>query len=74
MQGNILPWIERLEARLADESLTGDRRVNWLLARAQAEEIRRGRPHEHYLTVERPLAGRAWIEEATLVAESEGVR
>ena len=32
VQGNILPWIERLEARLADESLTGNRRVNWLLA------------------------------------------
>ena len=66
--------MDRLEARLADEQLTGDRRVNWLLARAQAEEIRRSPPYEHWLTVDRFLAGRGWIEEACLVAQSEPVR
>ena len=72
--GRIEQWVDRLEARLADEQLTGDRRVNWLLARAQAEEIRRSPPYEHWLTVDRFLAGRGWIEEACLVAQSEPVR
>jgi hypothetical protein len=74
VQGNLLTWIDQLDARLADDQLAGDRRVNWLLARAQAEEIRHSRPHEHYLTMDCPLAGRAWLEEATLVAQSEEPR
>ena len=41
---------------------------------AEAEEIRRSPPYEHWLTVDRFLAGRGWIEEACLVAQSEPVR
>ncbi len=74
MQKRITEWIDKLDARLADEQLTGDRRVNWLLARAQAEEIRHSPPQRHWWTVDRFLAGRGWLEEATLVAQSETVR
>ena len=74
MDKRIGQWIEKLEARLDDEQLTGDRRVNWLIARAQAEEIRRSTPGRDDRTIDRFLAGRGWLEEATLVAESEPVR
>ncbi|MHB9081957.1 MAG: PA14 domain-containing protein, partial [Pirellulaceae bacterium] len=72
--GRTAEWIDKLEARLADEQLTGDRRVNWLLARAQAEEIRYSPANQHWFTADRFLAGRGWIEEASLVAQSEPVR
>jgi hypothetical protein len=74
MDGRIEEWIAQLEARLADAQLSGDERVNWLLARAQAEEIRSSPPGQHWFSLDRFLAGRGWIEEATLVADSEPVR
>lgn len=70
-EGRLLEWIDKLESRLEDDQLTGDRRVNWLLARAQAEEIRRGRPNRRWFTVERFMAGKGWLQEACLVAQSE---
>lgn len=69
-------WVERLDAVLADESLPGDRRVSWLLARAQAEELRRARPQwRRYEFAITPvfLAGRGWLETALLEAQSEAV-
>ena len=70
VQDRMSEWIELLDAKLADESLSGDRRVNWLLARAHAEEIRRS-PNSHYYSGrERIAAGNDWIVEASLVAES----
>jgi hypothetical protein len=73
-QGRIEQWIDQLEARLANEELTGDARVNWLLARAQAEEIRTSPAYQHWFTQDRFVAGRGWIEEATLMARTEPVR
>ena len=73
-QGRIEQWIDQLEARLANEELTGDARVNWLLARAQAEEIRTSPAYQYWFTQDRFVAGRGWIEEATLEAESEPAR
>ena len=73
-QGEIRDWIDQLDGRLEGDALDGDRRVNWLIARAQAEAIRRSPAHEHWYTNDRYLAGRAWLEEATLVAESEPAR
>lgn len=73
-QGRIGEWVTQLDARLADDQLTGDRRVNWLLARAQAEEIRHSPAYQHWFTADRFLAGRGWIEEATLAAGSEAAR
>lgn len=72
--GRMPQWIEKLEAQLADPQCEGDKRVNWLLARAQAEEIRHGAPEQHWLTTDRFLAGRQWIEEAALMAETEAAR
>lgn len=74
VEGRMAEWIEKLDGRLADPSLTGDRRVNWLLARAHAEEIRHGRAGRHFKAEHRLLAGRQWLEEALLVAKSEPVR
>lgn len=71
LQGKIEEWIDLLDTTLDDNSLTGDRRVGWLLARAMAEEIRRGRASRHAFSRERPLAGRAWLDEARLIAESD---
>jgi hypothetical protein len=73
-QAQMGAWIEKLDARLADAQLSGDRRVGWLLARAQAEEIRRGPAGRDWRTMDRFLAGQGWIEEATLVATSEDAR
>ena len=49
-------------------------RVNWLLARAQAEEIRTSPAYQHWFTQDRFVAGRGWLEEATLMAQSEPAR
>ena len=67
-------WITQLEARLEDAQLTGDRRVNWLLSRGQAQELRRSTPHRYRRPIGRFLAGEGYLEEATLVAESEPQR
>jgi PA14 domain len=40
-------WIAFLDAKLADPTLTGDLRVNWLLARAHVQELLRN-PSKHY--------------------------
>jgi hypothetical protein len=61
-------WISLLSDSLADASLSGDLRVNWLLARAQAEESR------HSLGQANLVAGQGWLDEASLVAEGEEVR
>jgi len=68
--GQIREWIATLDGRLEDEALVGDRRVNWLLARAQAEEIRRTRPARYAYTLDRFLAGRRWLDTACLTAQS----
>lgn len=40
----------------------------------QAEEIRHSPAYQHWFTADRFLAGRGWIEEATLAASSEAAR
>jgi hypothetical protein len=67
-------WIAFLDEKLDQETLAGDRRVNWLIARAFAEEIRSGIVGPYDVSSERLLAGRGWLDEASLVAESEPVR
>ena len=70
VQDRMSEWIELLDAKLADESLSGDRRVNWLLARAHAEEIRHSRGTHYELGHLDIYAGMDWITEAQLTAES----
>ena len=58
---------EVLDERLADEELTGDRRVTWLLARAFAEEVAIARKA-------RPGRGNRYLEEALAAAETPEYR
>ena len=54
--------------------MKGDQRVNWLLARSHAEEIRDG-DHDRYDGDNvRPLAGRSWIEQSLQTAETPAVK
>ena len=69
-QGKIRQWIDRLDAVLENPALTGDTRVNWLIARAHAQEIRRAPGGRHFLSLERLLGGIEYLNEASLVAQS----
>ena len=73
-QNRFQEWIDFLISKLEDDSLTGDQRVNWLLARAHAQEIRLGPAKPFTIPWERPLDGRVWIEEASLIANSGPVK
>ncbi len=73
-KGRIGEWIEKLESKLKDEKLEGDRRVGWLLALGWAEEIRDAVATAHHVPIHHFLAGRGWLEEACLIAKSEPVR
>ena len=72
--GELENWIAKLDAKLNDESLSGEARVDWLLARAQAEEIRGSVPQRFTRFPERYHAGWGWLDEASLMAASEPVR
>ena len=74
VQGKIDQWIEKLDIRLQAESLTGDPSVNWLLARAYAQEICQGVGNRRCRPEMRPLAGRGWIQTACLMAQTEPVK
>ena len=76
-EGRISDWISRLKEALDDQSLAGDQRVDWLLAAAQAEEIRRALPQTRRRQLwldHRLLAGLGWLETAILEARTEPVR
>ncbi len=67
-KGQIDEWIAFLDAKLAEPAVTGEQRINWLLARAQAAEIRLGSTKPYWAPRERLLDGRAFIEEAAEAA------
>jgi hypothetical protein len=71
--GQIQEWIAQLDARLNDSSVAGDQRVNWLIARAHADEIKLGSTEPFANPGERLLDGRGWLDEARLVAETPQV-
>ena len=73
-QGEILEWIGKLDAKLEDESIKGDKRVNWLIARAMAEEIRGCPAARRVSSPEQFLAGMGWLQEAMLVVQSPAIR
>lgn len=62
-------WIQLLSDELGNENLSGDLRVNWLLARAQAEECQGLAVDAAMTPLDRVWSGRGWIDEASLVAE-----
>ena len=67
-------WIDQLEARLADEQLSGDRAGELAAGPRRRKRSAPARRVQHWFSLDRFLAGRGWIEEATLVADSEPVR
>ena len=64
-------WVQYLTDTLADDSLSGNHRVNWLLARAQSGQIRFFRSSSFPVNSEPLLKGKQWLQEAILVSESE---
>ncbi|WP_428940594.1 hypothetical protein [Fontivita pretiosa] len=55
-------WERRLDEKLADPTLVGDRKAMWLLARAYAQAV-----GGHW----DPMSGEPWVQRALAAAESE---
>lgn len=73
-RGELRSWIVLLDEKLADDVVAGDARVTWLLARSHAEELARS---GNSLISRGKLqldAGRPWLDEAELIAESDEVQ
>lgn len=67
-------WVAFLDSQLEGDNLSGEQRVNWLLARAYAAEMRLF-PADLYADGKvRPTDGRRWIEEAEANAETAATR
>jgi hypothetical protein len=77
-QGKLSNWIATLDAKLADTTLTGDQRVNWLIARAQAQEFVRpkssGYPFGTVYPSSWPSDGRHYLFQALNTAQSSSVK
>jgi len=67
-------WLAKLDARLQDKTIQGDARISWLIARAWSEELRGGGARGYLAPKHSILAGRGWLDEACLTAQSEPVR
>ena len=65
MVGKMEEWIKLLNAKLEDETLVGERRVNWLVAAAEAEEIQHSPGSRHGVPNTSTLAGLGWLTKAT---------
>jgi hypothetical protein len=75
-QNKIANWATDLDNRLLDSSITGEFRVNWLLARALVEEIRQAPPS---LQMDgglytRPMDGKSFVDQASQAAQSPAVK
>jgi hypothetical protein len=71
-------WIAILDAKLADPTVTGDLRVNWILARAHAEEHKRAR-YNHYpnrwpIPMSWPLDGKQYLSQALQAAQTSAAK
>jgi hypothetical protein len=73
-RGKAPDWLAILDAKLADPTVTGDVRVNWLLARGTAEEFGEARPRHYPFRTpfpgRLPLRGRKYFEQAITAAQS----
>lgn len=67
-------WVEFLDDKLNDRSISGDSRINWLLARAHAAEMIRQPALYNARGKERLWEGREWIDEGMLTVDSEQIR
>lgn len=73
-QGRMKEWIAFLDQRLSDDRLVGDRRVNWLLARALAAEIEDGQVDLFAGIAEQVMDGEPWLREASLHAQTPALQ
>ncbi len=76
--GTLSNWAATLDAKLADPTVTGDLRVNWLLARAQAQEFTRPAPALYPFAAvypsSWPVDGRVYVSQAFTAAQSPTVQ
>lgn len=67
-------WLSLLDEKLADDSIVGDARVNWLIAKAQALEVGNAAPEETAVSREDYLVSAEWLTEAHLTAEDKAIQ
>jgi hypothetical protein len=71
-------WIQFLETKLADPAIAGDLRVNWLLARAHAQEHTRATfnhyPNRWFIPLSWPLDGQKYVSQALQAAQTPAVK
>lgn len=71
-------WVALLDAKLADTTIAGDRRVNWLLARANAEELDPNSsshyPDYYPVPFFDPLKSQSYLSQALRAAQSPEVK
>jgi hypothetical protein len=76
--GKLNDWMATLDTKLADPTVAGDLRVNWLLARAHAQEFTRSAPLHYPFKVSYPsswpIDGRVYISQAYQAAQSPVVK
>jgi len=77
-RGKLADWTATLGAKLADSTVTGDLRVNWLLARAQAEEFTRPSPAQYPFGAIHPsswpLDGQTYLYQAVNATQTPAVK
>jgi hypothetical protein len=77
-RGKLSDWIATLDAKLADPTLNGDLRVNWLLARAQAQEFTRPGQYQYPFNAPYPsfwpISGRQYLFQAFNAAQTPAVK
>jgi PA14 domain len=73
-RGKLSSWIALLNSELTNASITGDLRVNWLIARSFVEEIRQSPAVPGAQIVCRALDGRPFLDAANQAAQSPPVK
>lgn len=69
-QGRLDEWVAKLAAKIGDDGLTGDQKVNWYLAAAQAHENRLGPHGDIYAIINpRPMDSIEYLDSALLAAK-----
>ena len=77
-QGTLSAWTASLDAQLANPAVTGDLRVNWLLARAKAQEFTRTAPAHYPFGAAYPssssLDGQDYLYQAVNAAQTPSIK
>jgi hypothetical protein len=73
-KGKLTDWIAFLDAKLADPTVVGDLRVNWLIARAHAEEIKNCPADVYGFATARAMDGKSFLNQAMQAAQSPAAK